>query len=113
MIDAPGLDTGAADGELTSSAVMAWATAKAIEFLKTRAWFPWLTCDTERANRFVSWAAAAAMSLGLAFTFDAATGGFELKGTLGGLATGILHAVRQVMFQEIAYKQFIRKKAEG
>lgn len=94
--------------EVVWSAVTAWATSKAIEWAKSKPWIPVLShVDSERANRVVSWLAAALVSMGFLFSFDGDT--FTITGSISGIVEGAGHAVRQVMFQEIAYKKFIQK----
>ena len=99
-----------ADGELTWSAVLAWLTAKVVEFCKVRGWFG--AIDGQVVNRIVSWLAALAVSLGLAWTYDSTTGDWALSGNLSAMMQGSAHFLRQLMFQEIAYKQFIRPDTE-
>lgn len=95
--------------EVVWSAVTAWATAKLIEYGKSKPWIPLLGTDdgAARANRIVSWVVAAGLSLGLVFTFDGDH--FMLSGSVTDIMSGLAHAIRQVMFQEIAYKKFIQK----
>lgn len=102
--------TQAVESEVTWSAVTAWATSKFIQWAKKRKSIPVLSTDegAERANRLVSWGAAALVSFGIAFTFDSSTGQFAITGSVAGLLSGLAHMVRQVMFQEIAYKKFIK-----
>lgn len=100
-----------ADGELTWSAVLAWVSSKAVEFAKGRGWIG-ATTNGEVVNRLVSWATALCVSLGLAWTYDTQTGDWLLRGNVHTMLEGMAHFARQLMLQEIAYKQFIRPDTE-
>ena len=93
--------------EVVWSAVTAWSTAKLIEWAKGKPWIPWVAADAARANRIVSWLVAFGLSAGLLFTFDGDH--FAISGSLSGLASAAAHAIRQVMFQEVAYKKFVKE----
>jgi hypothetical protein len=97
--------------ELIGAAVVAWMTAKGMEIAKQLKWLP-LNTNTEVANRWAARVAAAVSTFGIHATFDPDAGTLLITGlsltTVGG---AVLEYARQYMFQEIAYKKFVRAEA--
>lgn len=100
--------------EVLSSAVVAWATAKLLEWGKKQSWFP-MGYDTERLNRVVAITVSALVALGLHVAYDPTLDGGTL--TITGLSmtsiwNGAFYWLRQYMLTDIAYKQFVRPKEQ-
>lgn len=99
--------------ELIWSAVVAWMTAKALEIAKTRLAFVPLDATTERLNYWASRVLAAVAAVGVHASFDADAGVLTITGlTVSGLFGATLEYARQLMFQEIAWKKFIKAPKE-
>lgn len=95
--------------ELIWSAVIAWMSAKGIEALKVLPFFPWLTANTERINRWVARLVAFCATLGIHSTFDRESGRLIIDGlTYSGVFIAVGEYAKQYMMQEVAYKKFIR-----
>lgn len=96
--------------ELIWSAVLAWMSAKGIEIAKRSTLVPWLTVETEKANRWVSRLVALIAAVGVHLTFDSAAGILTITGlTYVGLRESVLEYARQVMLTQIAYKKFVKE----
>lgn len=96
--------------EIVWSAVLAWMAAKGIEMLKASSWVPAVNFDSETLNRWVARGVALVAAFGVHMTFDSAAGTLTITGlTMLGLRDSILEYARQYMFQEVAYKKFVRK----
>jgi hypothetical protein len=73
-----------------------------IQYFKNAQWFPWLSRETEKLNRFVSIAAAFLTTAGIHWGYNAATDTLNIVG---------LHTVwltiQHWVAQQTIYKQFI------
>lgn len=96
--------------EFMSSAVVAWMAAKTIEFAKMRLTFIPLDETTERLNYWAARLVALLTAIGIHSSFDPSAGTLTITGlTVGGVFSAMLEYARQLLFQEIAYKKFVRK----
>jgi hypothetical protein len=63
-------------------------------------------------NRWTSRVVAIVAAIGVHATFDSAAGVLTITGlTVVGIRDSILEYARQYMFQEVAYKKFVRQDA--
>lgn len=98
--------------ELVWSAVLAWMSAKALEWAKASKIVPWLTAETETVNRWAARIISMAAALGVHFTFDSAAGALTVTGlTYIGLRDSALEYARQRMLMSIAYAKFVKPSA--
>jgi hypothetical protein len=78
--------------QVTAAAVVSFLIA----FLKKQQWFPWLTAESEKANRLVAIALSGAAALGIHTTFNHATGTLVISGlTLATVTAGFWHWLSQ------------------
>lgn len=96
--------------EVGWSVVFAWGAAKFIQFLKWTRWFPWLSAQTETANRVFAMVMALLVAVGIHFKFDPEAGTLLIDGlTYAGITTGIQEYLKQWMLQEVAYQKLIKE----
>lgn len=94
--------------ELVWSAVVAWMTSKGIEIAKRVEWLP-IDATTEKLNWFVARLAAVITAVGVHASFDPQAGVLMVTGlTPFGIFQALLEYAKQLMFQEVAYKKFIK-----
>jgi len=96
-----GLDNPAATG---GTALIA---SLAIQYLKNSGWATWFTRETNRANLALSVLVAFCTSIGIHFTWDAATDTFAIIGVMAALKHGLWEWFLQWVTQHAAYKGFI------
>lgn len=94
---------------LGSEVTLAAIGVAALQALKNSKWFPYITADTAKLNRFVAVLAAAVGAIGvhIAWNQGAVPGSYmiEVTGlTLTGVAIGAWALVKQVVYQEIIYR---------
>lgn len=81
---------------MTSQVTAAAVVSFLIAFLKKQAWFPWLSQESDRANRIAAIALSGLASVGIHAQFDHATGQLLITGlTLTTIAAGLWHWVTQ------------------
>jgi hypothetical protein len=102
------------DTALTEQATIAVITTYALQWLKTRKWFPWITTETQRLNRILGFVVAFAASIGVVATFDHTAGVLTITGlTLAGLGHGLARFIQQWCMQQVAYKNLIAPPLPG
>jgi hypothetical protein len=78
--------------QVTAAAVVSFLIA----FLKKQSWFPWLTAETDKANRIVAIILSGAASVGIHATFNHEAGQLVITGlTLASIATFAWHWIQQ------------------
>lgn len=107
------MDTNIVHGnELVWSAVLAWVSAKGIEWMKSSRLFPAVTYTSETVNRWLARVVAVAAAIGVHTTFDSSAGVLTITGlTFIGIRDSALEVARQIMLTQIAYKKFVRPEA--
>lgn len=102
------------DTALTEQVTLAVITTYAIQLVKKSKWFPWLTVETQKANRIVGVIVAFGASIGVVATFDHTAGVLTITGlTLAGLGHGLARFVQQWVFQQVAYKTVVAPPMPG
>lgn len=92
--------------QFTSSAVVVYVMQR----LKSASWFPWLQHGSATVSRIVSIVAAAAVAIGINYTWNPQTRGLLITiPTLAGFAIGIWHWLNQFAFQETIYQCTVNK----
>ena len=77
---------------LTSQVTAAAVVSFIINFLKKQAWFPWLSKETDKANRIAAVVLSGLASVGIHTTFDHQNGTLVITGlTVTAVATGLWH----------------------
>jgi hypothetical protein len=79
----------------------------AIQYLKNSGWATWFTRETNRANLALSILVAGALSVGIHFTWDAATDTFAIVGLQGFVRHGLWEWFLQWVAGHATYKGFI------
>ena len=92
--------------QFTSSAVVVYVMQR----LKSASWFPWLQHGSATVSRAVSVVAAAAVAIGINYTWNPQTRGLLITiPTRWGLAIGIWHWLNQFALQETIYQATVNK----
>lgn len=92
--------------QFTSSAVVVWLIQK----LKNASWFPWLQHGQATISRLFSMVAAAAVAIGINYTWNPTTRGLLITiPTTYGLAVGAWHWLNQFVLNETLYQATINK----
>jgi len=83
-----------------------------IEWLKGRAWFPWITAHTDQLNRMLSAFLAAGAAVGITVSWDPEAHALTIAGlTLIGILTAGYAWLKQFIFQELTYR--VVKRGNG
>jgi len=90
-------------GELTAHLTSGAAAVYAIEFLKSRNWFPWMTQDTKMLNRIVSFVLATASVIGISWSYDPSLGGDVHIPGVQILLGGAWEVCKQMMAQQVIF----------
>lgn len=100
------------DTAFSHQAGFAMLIVYAIQFLKNAGWFPWLTQNTDMANRIVSLVTAVFVAVGIQWSMS---GTWQAGGTITltfppaqVMFDAFLHYVTQVGLQETFYKTAIK-----
>src|SRR5437762_14260453 len=100
--------------ESSTQVMLALATAYALQWLKARTWFPWLTFESEKLNRAASIAIACLSGFGIFVTFDHVAGILTVTGlTAVNLGHALTHAGGQFLLQHSAYRAVIAPQVSG
>ncbi len=92
--------------EFTSSAVVVWGMQK----LKNAKWFPFLQHGAAGVSRVFSMCAAAAVAIGVNYTWNPGTRGLLITvPTLGAALLGGWHWLNQFALQETIYQATVNK----
>jgi hypothetical protein len=101
-----------ASSTLSSQATVAVVVSFAIQWLKKSPWFPWLTVETQKLNRWVAVVVAAATGFGIYATWT--NGALTITGlTPANLWHAATHVVEQWTFQHAAYRTLIAPPLPG
>lgn len=93
--------------QLTSSAVVIYV----IQALKRSSWFPWVTTETKRLNRWLAVLGSAASAAGIHLAYDGTLGTILITGvTTSGIAHGLWHWFQQYALTQLAYDATIDNK---
>jgi hypothetical protein len=99
--------------ELGTQATVAVLVSFAIQRLKASKYFPWLSGETEKLNRFVSIAIAALSGFGIFIVWDH-QGILTISGlTAANLFHAATHGIQQWAFQQTAYRTVIAPPMPG
>lgn len=82
-------------------------SALLIQYLKNSGWATWFTRETNRANLFLSILVSGAASVGIHFTYTAATDSLVIIGLAAFFKHGVWEWAGQWVTQHAAYKGFI------
>lgn len=83
----------------------------AIQHVKNSKWFPWLSAETERLNRFVAIIVSGATAFGIHTSFDHSNGVLTITGlTLATIGTGIYNWGSSYITQQVLYKATVATK---
>jgi hypothetical protein len=100
--------------EFSAILVAASVVCSLLQWAKKGSWFPWLTGETERLNRYVAAVIAAGVGLGIGAHYDPATGSLLVTGlTKAGLLQGVGHVIGQWMAQQGWYRVVIAPPANS
>jgi hypothetical protein len=92
--------------QFTSSAVVVWLIQK----LKNASWFPWLQHGQATVSRLFSMAAAAAVAIGINYTWNPQTRGLLITiPTVSALLLGAWHWLNQFVLNETVYQATVNK----
>jgi hypothetical protein len=98
--------------ELSTQATIAVFVSFAIQWLKKSSWFPFLTVETEKFNRWVSVIVAALSGFGIYATW--ASGTLSVTGvTAANVLHALTHGVQQFALQHAAYRTLIAPPLPG
>lgn len=76
-----------------------------MQWLKKASWFPWLTEQSDRANKAVAAFMAAIAAVGIHYTYDAPTATLTFTGiSFAALGHGLWHWLQSYAVQETIYK---------
>ena len=90
---------------LETGAILAIVSTELLQWANGSAWFPWLTAETQAANRLVSSVIAFAVGLGIGVHFDPVSGTLTITGLL---TSGIAHGFAQYAQQQIYYRLVVK-----
>ena len=77
----------------------------ALQWLKNSKWFPWLSAETEKANRIIAVLLAGAAALGVHTNFDHTTGVLTITGlTLATIWSGLYNWLVSFVTQQTLFK---------
>lgn len=99
------------DTVLSQQIPLAVISTYLIEWLKTTKYFPFLSKETEKLNRYAGVIIAALSSVGILVTFDHTAGILTISGLT---AINLLHVagrfIQQWTLQQVAYKTVVSSK---
>lgn len=99
---------------LETQATLAVAMPYLLQWLKGRAWFPFMSYTSGTMNRWMTALIAFLTSLGIHTVYDASAGTILISGlTLAGIAGGVQHAALQWAGQHFVYKALIAPPLAG
>lgn len=81
-----------------------------MQWLKKSSWFPWLTAQSDAANKIVAAFFAAAAAVGIHYTYDASTATLTFTGiSFAALGHALWHWLQSYAVQETIYKGAFHK----
>jgi hypothetical protein len=85
-----------------------------MQWLKKSSWFPWLTAESDKANKAVAAFMAAIAAIGIHYTYDASTATLTLTGiSFAALGHGLWHWLQSYAVQETIYKGAFHQAKSG
>jgi len=104
----------AAETVFGSQFILAYATTFILQWLKEKPWFPWISYETEKLNKLVSYTVAFLTGLGVYVVFDKAAGVLTISGlTLANLYHALTHMGGQLVLQQVAYRHIASPPLPG
>lgn len=96
----------ALSNQVLISAVGVWV----LERLKRASWFPWVTAQSDRAQRWAAVLIALVATAGIQVTFESDAGVLTVTGlTLTNVAHFASRALKTFVFQELIYRSGVKQ----
>jgi len=102
------------DSALTGQLVLAAVSSWAIQKIKSSKWFPWITMESQKLNRWVGGLVAFAASAGIVVSFDTTGGVLTISGlTLVALRHFAWRFGSQWVLQQVSYRLLVAPPMPG
>ena len=97
--------------ELTAHLTTGATVVYVLQWLKASGWVPWITADTKRLNRILSALLAAAMAVGINWTYDPTGGTLVITGLTWWAIIGSGYEwLKQFALQQLLYDGVAHRK---